>query len=329
MKFLTLNQLFISSLLVFSQITVATIPAKADSKKPLTVKLFMSVDWEGCSLDSYNISAFNKFRDDYPQIKIIHFLNAAYFLKPGSKSATVKNQINTVIRPGDEVGLHIHALESLVTASGVAFRDDVTFSGNASRGLDCERGHDVPLSIYSKDELNKIIQTSLTVLAQNGYTNIRSFRAGGWVANQAVLDALAENNISNDSSSVSRDLLLNKIDEGSPLARILGNLWPDQNILKVTPYSLQTNSGKNIIEFPDNAALADYVDGDYALTIFDRTIADQLRKKEDVTYFHYGFHQETADFYLPNIRTFLENLPQEVNGHHINIESATFIDMNF
>jgi len=216
----------------------------------------------------------------------------------------------------------------LVTAAGVTFRDDLTFSGTASKGIDCERGHDVPLSIYSKDDLSKIIQTSLSVLAQNGYTNIRSFRAGGWVANQAVLDALAENNIANDSSAVSRDLLLSKIDEGSPLAKILGNLWSDQNIFKVNPYSLQTNSGNNIVEFPDNAALADYVDGDYALTIFDRTMTNQLRKKEAITYFHYGFHQETADFYLPNVRTFLNNLPSEVDGHPINIESATFSDIN-
>ena len=41
----------------------------------------VSVDWEGSGFDDADLAAFNDFRDEFPDIPLTHFLNAAYFTR--------------------------------------------------------------------------------------------------------------------------------------------------------------------------------------------------------------------------------------------------------
>ena len=86
------------------------------------IYLTISVDWEGRDLDLSNLKVMEEFRNEHPQLPILHFLNAAYFTKTNADSEEVNRKIRSGLRDQDELGLHIHAWKSIVEASGVSYR---------------------------------------------------------------------------------------------------------------------------------------------------------------------------------------------------------------
>lgn len=288
------------------------------------INLIISVDWEGFSLEDNNIEAFKKFRDDYPQIKIVHFLNAAYFLQPGIDLAAVSKKINSVIREGDERALHIHALENLLNAAGVAYREYETFWGReTSEPIFGVRGHDVPLTLFSEEEIRKLIRTSVQILEQNGFKNIKSFRAGGWAASPVVLSALVKEGFLVDSSAVPPEIIKNSTGGDLPLYNnIVNKLWTDTNIQSDNAYEIKTSVG-NIVEIPNNFALADYFSG---IAVF-RTFKNFLEKLDFTSgrpvNFHYGFHQETAAQYIGEVRYALDHIFNYIQAYRIEMNSIT------
>ena len=131
------------------------------------VKVIVSVDWEGESLKSSNLAAFENFRDDYPEINIMHFLNAAYYTKPNADENLVQYKILRILRNGDEQGMHIHSWRSLVEAAGVTYRSTPSWEGRPDWApYDC--GHNVPMSAYTYEELRQIIHYSVSVLTERG-----------------------------------------------------------------------------------------------------------------------------------------------------------------
>jgi hypothetical protein len=159
------------------------------------ITMVMTVDWEGRNISFKNISAIQKFRSAYPEIPMLHFLNPAYFTKE-YVDADLKEKINSVLRPQDERGLHIHAWKSLVQYCGVNYQSKPTIADideNCSDGKDC--GHTVSLEYaYSQTELSQLVKCSQAILANQGFGEPKSFRAGGWQLGTKLAQALAENN---------------------------------------------------------------------------------------------------------------------------------------
>src|SRR5262245_53796204 len=72
------------------------------------IDVVVTVDWEGRELAEENLRAMEQFRARYPQVRLVQFLNAAYFTKRGARAADVRRAIRRVVKPGDELGLHVH-----------------------------------------------------------------------------------------------------------------------------------------------------------------------------------------------------------------------------
>ena len=119
------------------------------------LQLLVTVDWEGRDLDDRNIAAMKELHRKFPQVKIVHFLNAAYFTKSDSDARAVKEEMMSAIAPGDEKALHIHGWKRLFEAAGVTFNSGPTFWGTQIKQQDCfyDCGHEVPLSNYSVGDL--------------------------------------------------------------------------------------------------------------------------------------------------------------------------------
>ncbi len=96
---------------------------------PPRVHVSISVDWEGRDLSAINLNAFRAYREAHPDVPLTHFLNAAYFTKLDANANKVQADIRKALRPGDELGLHIHPWKSLVEAAGVKFRTEPTIWG--------------------------------------------------------------------------------------------------------------------------------------------------------------------------------------------------------
>jgi hypothetical protein len=271
------------------------------SSSQAALRVVVSVDWEGRNLDPQNLAAMERFRHDYPKVPLQHFLNAAYYKKVDADPRLTTAAIRSVLREGDEHGLHIHAWKSLVEAAGVNFRTEPAFRGPLDlKQCDPDCGHDVNMAAYNEKELQQLIRFSIKKLVLHGFDRPRSFRAGAWQADKHVFRALAREGITLDSSATSAEYLKERWGK-SLLYPVVGKLWPDTTATS-QPYRIDLGSGLSLLELPNNGCLADYVSGDVIAATFQKNLELWKKDKSRDIYISIGFHQETAQKFLPHLR---------------------------
>lgn len=270
------------------------------------IRFIVSVDWEGEDLRAENIQSMKDFRKLYPGLPIHHFLNPAYFLN--HPQAWALHQIQSTLLPGDEIGLHLHARQTIVEAAKVTFRNSPNF-----RGAPSDQPAEAPLSAYTMSEQKKLFGFSLGLLKDAGFRNVTSFRAGGWMASPEGLEALTSVGIEVDSSELNADYL-----GSNTLSNYVRSLWPDTSKL-AQPHFITTRAG-TILEVPDNSALADWI-SEEAMKENWRTLVELAKKNpEKDFYFQIGFHQETAAAYLFKIKNVIQYVRNDVTNRKIPFE---------
>ncbi len=283
------------------------------------MRIVVSVDWEGRNLDPENLAEFQKFRNDFPKIPLQLFLNAAYFTKEGAVAKDIVTSIRSVLRPGDEQGLHIHAWRSLILAAGVPFRSEPAFKGAidlTTCSPDC--GHDVNITAYSEAELRKVIRFSIKTLTENGFDRPKSFRAGAWQADKKVLRALASEGITLDSSATDAEYLKERWGK-TLLYPVTKKIWPEVTATS-QPHWMPVGEGLKILEIPNNGCLADYVTGETILATFIKNVELLTSDPRRDVYLSIGFHQETAVKFLPNLRKGIELIQAHAAAQNIPLE---------
>lgn len=286
------------------------------------VLLLVTVDWEGRDLVDANLQAMRNTRERFTDIPMVQFLNAAYFTKPGVDRDDAATRMRSVLAADDELGLHIHGWKRLFEASGVTFRDNPTFWGPpvpaSECGYDC--GHEVPISAYDPGELSQVIRFSVDTLDERGFGRAVSFRAGGWMAASHVLHALASEGFVNDSSAVPATFLAGEIGH-LPLHQWIEELW-DGTASTSQPYRLE-----GLTEVPDNGALADYVTGDEMFAVYLEAKKRLAEDPEHDVVVNIGFHQETANKYLPRIEDALTRILDDAREDDIPLRPTTMSAM--
>ena len=275
----------------------------------------VSVDWEGRVISENNIKAMESFRKKFPHVPILHFLNPAYFTKKNANPEQIKKQMIRVIEKEDELGLHIHSWKSLVKKAGVEYRSTPTWSrwgGGRNCISDC--GHGVPLWAYTEEELKKIVHQSLDILESHGYGRAKSFRAGGWMSSPKVLKVLASEGITLDASAVPRRFL----ESSQPIiTKWIDKYWPGVTTTS-QPYKIETAAG-SIREFPNNGCLSDYMTGRMMLSVFKDNVKLWKKDTEKDYFISIGFHQETAERYLPELERALELIERHARNLKISL----------
>jgi hypothetical protein len=284
------------------------------------VRIVVGVDWEGDDLQPENLQAMKDFRRDFPQIPLQHFLNAAYYTKHQADAARVTKAIRSVLLPGDEHGLHIHAWRTLVESSAVKFRRGPSFVIDGFSIADCaiDCGQEIALTGYTTSELRKIIARSVEILTGKGFNRPRSFRAGGWQADDNVLDALAAEGFTLDSSATDAEFLKPSWGKYN-LYGFVAKLWSDTKPTS-QPYIYQTPSGLKILELPNNGCLSDYMTGSEMLGVFQSNALILKKNPQKDVYLSIGFHQESAAEYLPRLRGAIKLIRRHSARYKIPIE---------
>jgi hypothetical protein len=178
----------------------------------------------------------------------------------------------------------------------------------------------VPISLYTAPELRKVVKFSLDKLEEQGFGRAKSFRCGGWMAKDTVREAVAAEGLLYEESAVPT-VFLKPLLQGRPIYDWLGELWSDTNETS-QPYTMTTPAG-DLVEVPDNGALADYVSADQMVATFQANKAAFLRDGSKNVVFSIGFHQETAAQYLPRIEAALERVQEIVKRENVPFESVT------
>ena len=288
--------------------------------------ILISVDWEGRSLLPENLQAMRAFRQSHPEVPMQHFLNAAYYTKREADPNCFTRQIGEVLLPEDDHGLHIHAWHSLLAQADVAPRTTPVMI-EPTAGIFKERnvadhefftgddGYSVPLQVFSRQEVRRLLATSVEILTQQGRP--RAFRAGGWMANQAVLSALVDEGFNMDASALNVRLVIPRLTQ-TPLLRYVYELWPHINDMS-QPYKLETRAGE-LWQVPNNGCLADYASANDMMTLFDQHLALLDAFPEQDRLLSIGFHQETANKYLGRIDDVVRTINKRCSEEAITVK---------
>lgn len=273
------------------------------------------------------------------EIPLTHFVCPVYFTRSKSLSKYYSGKIIRLLQSSHcEVALHIHGWISLMKACGVVPKDPVKdqtlpdwgVRENDRYGLrvpyrddageeKIDYGHGVPLGIYSQDEIVRILENGRALFVEHELLTASrdcvSFRCGGWMANDAVLQALqtAVPPFQYEASAVDASFFANG-DSVLPdwLARLWGaRLQSEQSFLNNSLFLSAYPQGINIasqsnsvsaaqprmiqrlLELPDTAILADYVSADYMKEQIHRALTAAAQQAADV-YVSLGFHLESG-----------------------------------
>lgn len=281
-------------------------PARAET----SMQIYVTVDWEGLSLDEDNLQAMRQFRQKFPHIPMVQLINPAYFVQKDAHRAQVAHAIRATFLDHDTIGLHLHPLRPLVQYCGVPYQSKPTLADepNPCEGDRC--GYSVSLEHgYNQAELEQLVACSSDLLVSNGFNRPRHFRAGGWQLGPKLQAALEASHFTWDSSRVAPELLTSQWPADSRMIQILRRLHPDSSPLD-QPYALSYQ----LMEFPDNAALADYTSTRQLLQLFKQLISAQ--KPVMVL----GFHQETAADYLIRLERAIPHMEKIAKEQQVAIE---------
>ncbi len=274
-----------------------------------SIEVTVTVDWEGRSLDKENIEAMQSFRLQFPRIPMLQLLNPAYFVRDHAYPARLTQTIQSTFLPIDTQGLHVHAWKSLTDYCGVEYQHSHSFADVAENCQTGDCGYTVSLELaYSQQALTKLIACSDQVLVDNGFNKSVHFRAGGWQLGSKLIAALEANGFVWDSSQIDADLLTTRWHEDSGMVTTLRQLHSNSTPLD-QPYLL----GKKLMEFPNNAALADYTSTKQIVTLFKRLIA--ANKPVMVL----GFHQETAADFLVRLEKAIPEMEAIAKAENIRL----------
>lgn len=287
--------------------------------------IVMTSDWEGRELTRENLDHVKAFRKKFAQMPILHFLNPAYFTKPDASPAEIIKKTESLIKEGDERGLHIHAWKSLVEDSGVTFRKKPDLGGWSLYNCQYDCGHVISLEAYSEKELTKIVQNSIDILLKNSIYKKRpiSFRAGAWMAGPKVRRVLLQEGFKVDSSATPVDYVASSWGRKGLLYESILEYWP--GMTKTSgPYVLLENEDSQLWEFPNNGSLADYTDTRVFMKAFKLNLKKYLENPNKDVYFVTGFHIESAAIYLPRLSKSLQKAIAFGHSKGVAVEFARF-----
>lgn len=268
--------------------------APAAAAAPVVVS--MSLDWEGAYFDADALAAVASFRKENPGVPLTHFVCPAYYTKPGADPEEATFFLRQQIHSVDEVGMHLHAWNSLVAAAKVPVRAGRSYLTADGRLMEFEDdvGFDLEPSTYTVAELRAILATARGLLTRNGFAVAPVFRAGGWLAAPGVLEAARAEGYTVDASAVDYRL----VGEGAAshqgfevLAPRVRELWPKVDTT-TQPFVIQTAAGP-ILEVPDSGALADHTTTEEIVAHVEAAARSPRRP----VFVQLGFHAETAHNY--------------------------------
>lgn len=190
------------------------------------VYVVWTLDWEGYNMSDTYLQQIQQLTEREQRVPLTHFFNPLYAISSGTLKSRGQYFANWVKQRqqtfGDDAGLHVHMFYELATAAGVTPRTEPTWN---SRG----NGSDVPLTAYTYDEQKLILTFSKEILRQQGFTDIDSFRAGGWFANLDTFQVLSELGMTMESSGRTAYSLGNNLAGPWALAEAAQPYYPCKN----------------------------------------------------------------------------------------------------
>lgn len=255
------------------------------------VVVAITIDWEGAYISPEGLDALDELRKGLGPAPLTHFVSAAYFTKD-APDPTALTSIVEVVRPGDELAVHLHGWKSLAKASGIEPKLSPSFLSGTDKLLEFEDGDvgfDIDLDAYTVQELRALLRTSRRLLEQGKIPVSKTFRAGGYLGTPKVLQAIRDEGYTVDSSATDYRQLDEQTNDVLPTR--IKEIWP--TVETTSQPFVVTTPGGSLLEMPI-AAFADYATVAEIVSIFESAHTEWKKDPRRDVVVVLGFHQETA-----------------------------------
>jgi hypothetical protein len=161
-----------------------------------------TIDWEGYDAADNQLKAITDFSGRHNNLPTTFFFNPRIYISNNGVSENRAKELTQWIinrsKSGDEVALHLHMYNDLVSAAGAEPKKapsiGLFWQGNKNSG------YDIPSSAYPPEDFKKILDWSLNKFSEKSLGKPTSFRAGLWWINLANLKILGQSGFLLDSS---------------------------------------------------------------------------------------------------------------------------------
>jgi hypothetical protein len=222
-----------------------------------------SMDWEGWDVPDANLNGLNEMANRYG-IPMTHFFNPRIFVPsvmPKSRADQLTLWVlNRNQKYQDEIGMHMHMFYDMVRAAGVTPR-----TSDYAPWLYGDGGG-VAAYAYPVNEMKQILEWGRRTFQDNGLPTPTAFRAGGWLAKENTLQALAETGFVIDSSGRTAPSSARQKAFPPPW-----NLSPTQAPYRPNINNINSDSAPHntLWEFPNNGADSYWYDAKELINRFD------------------------------------------------------------
>jgi hypothetical protein len=303
----------LAGLCVAGVLSSTTVGLRQDSEEIHTdrieISLIVSCIWQGNHLHAFNLAALQELRTKFPNLKLTHFVSPAYFARVSENERRgIAQTIRSNVLSRDEIGMALQGWKSLMQEARVEFKSGPTFWGNRLLPTKCQKdcGAEVPLNIYSEEELARILRTGSKLLEDNGFNRPRNLFVAGWMASNNVLEVAAAHGFTYDYSAVNASVL-SELLRPYPLYTWLKQTWPMHTKL-MESYTVHTDT--STMTEVGTAAVLDYMDSDELVAEFKRYLKARRKGKDEAPVFNLMIHQETIHEYSYRFEEALQRMQE-------------------
>lgn len=258
---------------LFSANGSATAFAKFAWNRSAPYYVLVSTDYDFSEMGDNSITFMNNLHAAHKDLRITHFWAPYTYTDPAVSEARrtvmtswLQTQHDTF---NDEVALHIHPYCNFVTDAGLTCITDqssVYPSGDPT-------GYTIKVAAYDRSSVGVLFDHARALFAAHNLPAPVTFRAGGWTANAATLQALNDKGFIADSSALNwarieewkgYNLYDWNMAEWLPINDTTQPYYPSSSDIVEN----QPGSDLALLEAPVNGVMMDYIDADQIKTLF-------------------------------------------------------------
>jgi hypothetical protein len=261
--------------------------------------VLVSVDWDRADTVDSELGWQDDLHDDHPALRLTHFVGPWTFTDPDVPPERADLLVDWLTQhrdeDRDEIGLHIHPFCSFVDTTSVPCREAPSYVYDEGDPT----GYTVLSSAYTVEEYTELLLAADTLFEARGMGKPTSFRAGGWIADEGVLQALVNAGYVADTSANNWQLM----EEWEGGANGVLWAWNQEHWAGIDstsqPYypsaadaSVAGSPSIGILEVPDNGILADYVEVEEMIAVLEANWDGGAVGEPKV--FSIGYHNRTT-----------------------------------
>lgn len=186
----------------------------------------LQIHWDHHTLAPSAVLALKSFRNDHPEIHLRHIISPKYFLRRHDELISAISLMREAMHSHDQYGVYISAPKQLTERAKVYHRNQPSFWKIEAQRTGDDFEDDVPISVYTEREIERIISMSLEIVLETGLGQCEFATVHGFVMNSFIEKQLKKNGITPSPLSLDPSLTTMEL-KSYPMYYYLQQSWKE------------------------------------------------------------------------------------------------------